>query len=1443
MVSTVLNFTIAANTQSAEAGVQRVGAAFEKTGSAAASMASKFEITENNAARVAKSLGLELSSGAERAVSKLEALRDHLTRTGAPAADLVRVTEALAEADKKYAASLTSTTQKMSVWQEHGTAMAASAGVMATALFGFGVIAVKAFGESQEVAAQLDAVLESTGHAAGITKEEVLGLADALSKVTPFDDEVITQGETLLLQFTAIGKDIFPRATKAMLDLAARMGIDVPSAAKMLGKALDQPADGFTALAKATGKFTDSEVNSIKEMVAFGETGKAQAMMLDLVEKKVGGAAEAIGKTLPGQLKIAETAAGNFNEEVGSKLVPTLQSLITEFPNVATAAVGVFDAWKNLGISGGELLIAVPLIKTAFAGMGATLSGMIASSGPIALAIVGIGALAATIYSAVTALQAFNEKQIATVQANITATRATEGLTRKAQEYGIQLTKGNETQEQFNARLFESIAAHEKLNSKVTDTTSSQQTSTKAVLSHVITLQQQIDKQRALVDSLSHQKNKDQELTDATEKLNSMLQKQGEGAKKASEAHKQLATQIESLTKRELTGFAKEIAEIEAKWKSIVTNKDITPFLAKQATDAANLAVQLSAARIALKHTEDGYKELKKAADEFEKDRLNLLNLHSKAYSDSLSEQIANDKKVTAEINKVWDDSYKARGAARIASAVNEREKIIIQYQLDLEEFERSEAGKMLLLQSRATYDEKIASLQVKRDADLAAESVKSANKVSEVWNRQVSTIVTDLSKGIADSLVHWKGFGESLKKIAQEFGSGILRTLIETWFKPLEGLLQKAASWIQGLFGGGGGNAGAVGGAGLLGSIVGGLPMLGAGLGAGLLGNKLGGGVAGKVGGAAVGGLGAAVAAGAFAPTGAAGAFAGGAFSGIGAGAMGVLSAIPIWGWAAIGASIAAGPLISKLTQRGRDKVTATGGAEDLSENVWQGIIPDVKAGNLTIQEGIDAVNAAWVKYEQFLHANVKDSVVVQRSLDTQRATLTQSIAELEAMRTQMGTEGMADLRGFLDEMARTGTVTDEAIAGLTGVVEKMQQAGLTAETNAAKLGLLGAQFFKTGQMTNEFQQALESAGGSSSFFTRITGEIQKLQGLRQEFASLKQMVDSFLPVQKTWQEQFVETGEITDEMAEKIRQAGGDIQQFKKFADLKNTKTQFQSLIDEFNKTGVASEKLLEMIKEFGGDDATKAFEDLMDQAKESGKTIGELAKDSESSAKIIQAAFDSTSSGINKAFTDAAKQLSDTLAKMDENLGKAIQSLQTAMVTMISDLINVLLGVPGAAEKAARDANFFLGTIHDRDVRINFVASGLSEIENRANRFGAINTPATNTSPTIDPTTVTSGGSRGSRDSTYIPQMAEGGIVRSRPGGTLVNIGEAGRDEAVIPLSKMGSTGSGNTYYVSVEKVVTDDPEAMMAAITRMADTNQSGARVKLLKAMRLREMGAF
>jgi len=121
-------------------------------------------------------------------------------------------------------------------------------------------------------------------------------------------------------------------------------------------------------------------------------------------------------------------------------------------------------------------------------------------------------------------------------------------------------------------------------------------------------------------------------------------------------------------------------------------------------------------------------------------------------------------------------------------------------------------------------------------------------------------------------------------------------------------------------------------------------------------------------------------------------------------------------------------------------------------------------------------------------------------------------------------------------------------------------------------------------------------------------------------------------------------------------------------------------------------------------------------------------------------------------------------------------------------------------------------------------------------------------TNPQPTIDPTTVTSRGGRSSRDNAYVPGMAEGGILRARPGGTLVNIGEGGRDEAVVPLSKMAATGGPVNITINVSGADVDGlrkvtEEQIAPYLIKMIDNTRGGARAQFLKALRLKQPGAF
>ena len=59
--------------------------------------------------------------------------------------------------------------------------------------------------------------------------------------------------------------------------------------------------------------------------------------------------------------------------------------------------------------------------------------------------------------------------------------------------------------------------------------------------------------------------------------------------------------------------------------------------------------------------------------------------------------------------------------------------------------------------------------------------------------------------------------------------------------------------------------------------------------------------------------------------------------------------------------------------------------------------------------------------------------------------------------------------------------------------------------------------------------------------------------------------------------------------------------------------------------------------------------------------------------------------------------------------------------------------------------------------------------------------------------------------------VPALAAGGVVKARPGGTIVRLSEAGYDEAVIPLKRGGSSGGGNTYEITIVSAATDPVRA--------------------------------
>ena len=202
--------------------------------------------------------------------------------------------------------------------------------------------------EAEEKVAQLEAVLKSTNSAAGMTKEALLGMAQGFEETTKFSAESVIEAQSLLLTFTKIGSDVFPRATQAAADMATAMGTDMAGQSIALGKALNDPVAGVASLTRVGVQFTEEQKNAIAAMVEMGDIAGAQGIILGELETQFGGSAEAAGKTFGGQLEILKNAFGGVKEELALQFMPVLERLMTwtmeNMPEIKRVFQNVFDA-------------------------------------------------------------------------------------------------------------------------------------------------------------------------------------------------------------------------------------------------------------------------------------------------------------------------------------------------------------------------------------------------------------------------------------------------------------------------------------------------------------------------------------------------------------------------------------------------------------------------------------------------------------------------------------------------------------------------------------------------------------------------------------------------------------------------------------------------------------------------------------------------------------------------------------------------------------------------------------------------------------------------------------------------------------------------------------------------------------------------------------------
>jgi hypothetical protein len=211
--------------------------------------------------------------------------------------------------------------------------------------------AIGAYGEQIDAETRLAGVLKATGYAAGLTIEELKKYAAQMQKQTTYGDELILNTMAVIATFKNIKKtdNVFADTTEAVLDMATVMGTDARSAALQLGKALNDPITGVSALTRVGVTFTEQQKKQIKTLAEQGKLLEAQKIILTEIKSEFGGVSREMAKTPIGKIKQMANAWSDFKEKVGlltalliEKLAPVISELISGLGAMTTELTRFF---------------------------------------------------------------------------------------------------------------------------------------------------------------------------------------------------------------------------------------------------------------------------------------------------------------------------------------------------------------------------------------------------------------------------------------------------------------------------------------------------------------------------------------------------------------------------------------------------------------------------------------------------------------------------------------------------------------------------------------------------------------------------------------------------------------------------------------------------------------------------------------------------------------------------------------------------------------------------------------------------------------------------------------------------------------------------------------------------------------------------------------------
>ena len=193
------------------------------------------------------------------------------------------------------------------------TSFGAGAVVGAAALGAGLAMFAKEAGEAETQQLKLTNSIKNSENAFAGNGKALRDQASALMKVTVADDDAIVSAQSLLVQFGRTSDEVM-QLSPLVVDLSRKMGIDLDSAAKAVGKS----SEGSSGALKKMGI----------EVVDLGGGATATQNTSAALASTVGGFAESEGQTFAGQMQIMSNSFSELKENVGKGVLEVVNPIL-----------------------------------------------------------------------------------------------------------------------------------------------------------------------------------------------------------------------------------------------------------------------------------------------------------------------------------------------------------------------------------------------------------------------------------------------------------------------------------------------------------------------------------------------------------------------------------------------------------------------------------------------------------------------------------------------------------------------------------------------------------------------------------------------------------------------------------------------------------------------------------------------------------------------------------------------------------------------------------------------------------------------------------------------------------------------------------------------------------------------------------------------------------